>query len=136
MAPGRPLTLLRGAYTTVAAMGEIVPELVKTRQVIAVELQSPGRTADVHRPLSYEPLAEDIAALSRHLGIEAAALFGCSMGAVRLASGAHGLRILRLEQATGGAAGDQCRVLVRGLADDVAAVREEPNWTSALETGH
>src|SRR5215216_1122536 len=60
---GEPLVVLHGAYMTIDAMGEIVPELAKTRQVIAVELQGHGRTADVDRPLSYEQMADDTAAL-------------------------------------------------------------------------
>ena len=36
---GQPLVLLHGAYMTIDSMGEVVPELAKTRQVIAVELQ-------------------------------------------------------------------------------------------------
>src|SRR5215218_136604 len=77
---GKPLVLLHGAYMTIGAMGEIVPELAKTRQVIAIELQAHGRTADVDRPLYYEQMAEDIIALLRHLKIEDADVFGYSMG--------------------------------------------------------
>jgi pimeloyl-ACP methyl ester carboxylesterase len=77
---GRPLVLLHGAYMTIDAMGEVVPELAKTRQVIAVELQAHGRTADIDRPLSYEQMADDIAALLRHIGIEEVDVFGYSMG--------------------------------------------------------
>jgi pimeloyl-ACP methyl ester carboxylesterase len=77
---GEPLVLLHGAYMTIDAMGEVVPELARTRQVIAVELQGHGRTADVDRPLSYEQMADDTAALLRHLGIEQADVFGYSMG--------------------------------------------------------
>src|SRR5215203_2147 len=77
---GEPLVVLHGAYMTIDAMGEIVPELAKTRQVIAVELQGHGRTADVDRPLSYEQMADDTAALLRHLGIEQADVFGFSTG--------------------------------------------------------
>ena len=77
---GRPLVLLHGAYMTIDAMGEVVPELAGTRQVIAVELQGQGRTADVDRPLSYERMADDTAALLRHLGIDQADVFGFSMG--------------------------------------------------------
>jgi pimeloyl-ACP methyl ester carboxylesterase len=77
---GQPLVLLHGAYMTIDAMEEIVPELAKTQQVIAVDLQRHGRTADVDRPLSYEQIAEDIAALLRYLGIEEADVFGYSMG--------------------------------------------------------
>jgi pimeloyl-ACP methyl ester carboxylesterase len=77
---GQPLVLLHGAYMTIDAMGEVVPELARTRRVIAVELQGHGRTADIDRPLSYEQMADDIAALLRHLGIEKADVFGYSMG--------------------------------------------------------
>lgn len=77
---GQPLVLLHGAYMTIGAMGEVVPSLAKTRRVIAVELQGHGRTADVDRPLSYEQMAEDIAALLRHLEIEEADVSGYSMG--------------------------------------------------------
>jgi pimeloyl-ACP methyl ester carboxylesterase len=77
---GKPLVVLHGAYMTIGAMGELVPSLAKTRQAIAVELQGHGRTADIDRPLSYEQMAEDIAALLRHLKIEEADVFGYSMG--------------------------------------------------------
>jgi pimeloyl-ACP methyl ester carboxylesterase len=77
---GQPLVLLHGAYMTIDAMGEVVPALAETRQVIAVELQGHGRTADIDRPLTYEQMADDTAALLRHLGIEQADVFGFSMG--------------------------------------------------------
>jgi pimeloyl-ACP methyl ester carboxylesterase len=77
---GRPLILLHGAYMTIDLMGPIVPELAKTRQVIAPEQQGHGRTADVDRPLTYEHMADDTAALMRHLGIDSADVFGYSMG--------------------------------------------------------
>jgi pimeloyl-ACP methyl ester carboxylesterase len=77
---GQPLVLLHGAYMTIDAVGEVVPALAETRQVIAVELQGHGRTADMDRPLSYELMADDVAALLRHLVIEKADVFGYSMG--------------------------------------------------------
>ena len=77
---GQPLVVLHGAYQTIDSMGEVVPALAETRQVIAVELQGHGRTADIDRPLSYEHMADDVAALLRHLEIERADLFGYSMG--------------------------------------------------------
>ena len=79
-APGETLVVLHGEYMTIDAWGEVVPELAKTRQVIALEVQGHGRTADVDRPLSYEQMADDVAALLRHLGIEQADIFGYSMG--------------------------------------------------------
>ena len=77
---GRPLVLLHGAYMTIDAMGEVLPRLAESRQVIAVELQAHGRTADVDRPLAYESMADDVAALLRHLEVEEADVFGFSMG--------------------------------------------------------
>src|SRR5215469_6554349 len=77
---GSPLILLPGGFMTVEAMGEIVPKLAETRQVIGVELQGHGHTADIKRPLSFELMADDIAALLTHLGLEQADIFGFSLG--------------------------------------------------------
>src|SRR6266550_8574465 len=77
---GEPLMLLPGGFETVEAMGEIVPQLAATRRVIGVELQGHGHTADIERPLRFELLADDIAALIRHLELEQADLFGFSLG--------------------------------------------------------
>jgi pimeloyl-ACP methyl ester carboxylesterase len=77
---GQPLVVLHGAYMTIDAMGEVVPSLAETRQVIAVELQGHGRTADLDRPITYEQMADDTVALLRHLGIEQVDVFGYSMG--------------------------------------------------------
>jgi pimeloyl-ACP methyl ester carboxylesterase len=77
---GFPLIVLHGAFMTIGAMGALVPALSETRQVVAVELQGHGHTADIDRLLSYEQLADDVAALMRHLDIEWADVFGYSMG--------------------------------------------------------
>jgi pimeloyl-ACP methyl ester carboxylesterase len=77
---GRPLLLLHGAFQTINTVGPILPGLAETRQVIVPELQAHGRTADVDRPITYEHLADDAAALIRHLGLDRADVFGFSMG--------------------------------------------------------
>ena len=77
---GEPLMLLPGGFETVEAMGEIVPQLAATRRVIGVELQGHGHTADIERPLRFELMADDIAALIRHLGLERTDIFGFSLG--------------------------------------------------------
>jgi pimeloyl-ACP methyl ester carboxylesterase len=77
---GRPLVLLHGAYMTVDAMGPILPGLAETRQVIVAEMQGHGRTADIDRPITYEHMADDVAALLRHLEIDYPDVFGYSMG--------------------------------------------------------
>jgi pimeloyl-ACP methyl ester carboxylesterase len=77
---GQPLVVLHGAYMTIETMAEIVPSLAETRQLIAVELQGHGHTADIDRPLSYEQMADDVSALLAQIGIEKADVFGYSMG--------------------------------------------------------
>jgi pimeloyl-ACP methyl ester carboxylesterase len=77
---GAPLLLLHGAYMTIDAMGPIVPGLAESRQVIAVEQQGHGHTADIDRPITYEQMADDTAALLGHLHVDHADVFGFSMG--------------------------------------------------------
>src|SRR5437867_13250607 len=66
---GRPLVLLHGGLGAGSMFGPNLTALAKGRQVIAVDLQGHGRTADIDRPLSVEFMADDIAALIKHLGI-------------------------------------------------------------------
>ncbi len=78
---GKPLVLLHGGGSTIqTTFGNILPFLAKNRQVIAVELQSHGRTADIDRDLSFKHDADDVAALLKHLNIEKADFFGFSNG--------------------------------------------------------
>jgi len=77
---GRPLVLLHGAYMTIDTIGPILPGLAETRQVIAAEMQGHGRTADIDRPITYEHMADDVATLIRHLGLDRPDVFGYSMG--------------------------------------------------------
>jgi len=78
---GEPVVLLHGAFMSITNNWEgWIGELSKTRKVIAVEMQGHGRTADIPRELSSEALADDVAALLRHLGLPRADLIGYSMG--------------------------------------------------------
>jgi pimeloyl-ACP methyl ester carboxylesterase len=78
---GRPLVLIHGALMTIGLMQDYPARLAAGRQVIAVELQGHGHTADAARPLRFEQMADDIAALLDHLGLPEADLFGFSIGA-------------------------------------------------------
>jgi pimeloyl-ACP methyl ester carboxylesterase len=60
--------------------GPLLEPLAATRQVIAVELQGHGHTADTDRPMTIETLAGDVVALLDHLGIAETDLFGFSLG--------------------------------------------------------
>jgi pimeloyl-ACP methyl ester carboxylesterase len=79
---GVPLVLLHGGFSTIEIdFGRVLPGLAATRQVIATELQGHGRTADIDRPLAYDVMATDVAALLDHLGVAQADVFGYSVGA-------------------------------------------------------
>jgi len=78
---GRPLVLLHGGVCTIeVCLGKIRASLAKSWKTIAIEQQGHGRTADADRPLSYEQMAEDTAALLRQLKVRNADVFGYSMG--------------------------------------------------------
>ena len=75
-----PVVLIHGAYMTTGLMEFLLSGLATTRQVIAIDLQGHGRTADVDRPITYEQMVEDVAALMDYLGIARADIVGYSMG--------------------------------------------------------
>ena len=77
---GEPLILLHGGVGASEMFGSLIPVLGKDRQVIAVHLQAHGRTTDIERPLSFEAMADDIAALIKHLGLKQADIMGYSLG--------------------------------------------------------
>jgi pimeloyl-ACP methyl ester carboxylesterase len=78
---GRPLVLIHGGLSEIqTSFGKLLPGLARTRQAIGVELQAHGHTADIDRPLSFEQMADDVAALVRHIGIEQTDVFGYSIG--------------------------------------------------------
>jgi pimeloyl-ACP methyl ester carboxylesterase len=78
---GRPIVFLHGAFSNIESdFGKILPTIAKTRQVIAIEQQGHGRTADIDRPLTYEQMADDVAELLRQLRITNADFVGYSMG--------------------------------------------------------
>jgi pimeloyl-ACP methyl ester carboxylesterase len=77
---GEPLVLLHGGLGAGSMFGNNVLELSRIRKVILVDLQGHGRTADIDRELSVELMADDIAALLKHLNIPKADIMGYSMG--------------------------------------------------------
>ena len=78
---GQPLVLLHGNLSTIeTSFGKVLPQLASQRQVIALEQQGHGHTADIERPFSLGQWAQDTTALLRYLGIEQADFFGYSSG--------------------------------------------------------
>jgi pimeloyl-ACP methyl ester carboxylesterase len=77
---GRPLVMLHGGLGMVGMFERLLPALAGSRQVIGVELQGHGHTADVDRLFSFEQFGDDVAALIKHLGLGKVDLFGYSLG--------------------------------------------------------
>lgn len=77
---GEPVVLLHGAFMTITGWNDWISELSKTRKVIAVEMQGHGQTADIDREMSFENLADDVAALLDHMKIPSADIIGYSLG--------------------------------------------------------
>src|SRR5438128_3473038 len=77
---GDPLILLHGAFGSVEMFGPNVDALAAGHRVIGVDLQSHGRSPAPDRPMRFESMADDIAALIRHLGLQRAAIVGFSLG--------------------------------------------------------
>lgn len=77
---GRPLILLHGQFATASMFDPLLPELAHHRQVVLIEQQGHGHTADIDRPLSFAQMGRDTAELVRQLGIKEADVFGYSAG--------------------------------------------------------
>ena len=77
---GQPLILVHGGFGGVGMFAELLPKISQNRQVIVVELQAHGHTADIEHPFSFESMADDIAALIRSFGFANADVLGYSMG--------------------------------------------------------
>lgn len=77
---GAPLVLLHGGFGSVEMFGPNVDRLARSRRVIGVDLQSHGHTPAADRPMRFETMGDDIAALIKHLGLERSAIMGFSLG--------------------------------------------------------
>jgi pimeloyl-ACP methyl ester carboxylesterase len=84
---GEPLVLVHGAFGAIDHWGPTLSTLAENHQVIAVELQGHGHTADIDRPFNYDDFADDVTGLMDHLGVAQADVVGYSMG---------GMTVLRL----------------------------------------
>ena len=78
---GEPIVLIHGAFMTISGnWGELIPELSKTRKVIAIEMQGHGHTQYSDRKLSDTTLASDVEGVMDYLKIDSADVAGYSMG--------------------------------------------------------
>ncbi len=77
---GRPLILLHGRLMSGKTFGPVLTALAERHQVVLPDLQGHGRTADIDRPIDVRLMADDIAALIDHLGLDRPDLVGYSLG--------------------------------------------------------
>jgi len=77
---GRPLVLLHGGLMSGETFGPVLSLLAERHRVITPDLQGHGRTADIDRPIDIRLMADDIAALIDHLGLDGPDLVGYSLG--------------------------------------------------------
>jgi pimeloyl-ACP methyl ester carboxylesterase len=77
---GDPLILLHGGFGSLDMFGPNVDALASGRRVIGVDLQSHGRSPAPDRPMRFETMADDVAALIGYLGLEKADVMGFSLG--------------------------------------------------------
>lgn len=133
---GRPLVLIHGALSTIDVdFGGVIPGFARGRRVIAVEQQAHGRTADNGKPLSYERMADETAAVLRHLGVDSADVFGYSMGAgVALQMAVrHPSRVRKLVLAAPATSRDGFHP---GILDGIAALKPEHLAGSPFERAY
>jgi len=84
---GEPLVLLHGGLMTIDDFGPVLETLAQSREVIAIEAQGHGHTGPLDRPMSFDAMAEDVAAVIAALGHDSVDVVGYSMG------GTIGLRL-------------------------------------------
>lgn len=77
---GKPLVLLHGGAGSTESFDPLLPWISEGRQVVLVDFQGHGHTADIDRPLRYELMADDVAKLVKHLGLGRVDLVGYSLG--------------------------------------------------------
>ena len=78
---GKPIVLLHGAFYTIQLnWAQLIPELSKTRKVIAIEMQGHGHSPFSERKMDFATLASDVEGVMNHLKVDSADVVGYSMG--------------------------------------------------------
>ena len=78
---GKPLVLLHGAFMNIQMnWAQLIPQLSKTRKVIAIEMRGHGHTPFSEGKLDLGTMASDVEGVMDHLKIDSADVVGYSMG--------------------------------------------------------
>jgi pimeloyl-ACP methyl ester carboxylesterase len=124
---GRPLILLHGGLGSGEMFGPVLPTLADHHQVIVVDLQGHGRTADIDRPIDVRLMADDIAALVDHLGLDKPDVVGYSLGggvALQVAA-RHSAKVGRLVAVSANIRPDAIYPEIRAQQGQVSAAAAE-----------
>ena len=135
---GEPLLLLHGGLGSTGMFAPILPTLAEKRQVIGVDLQGHGRTTLGDRPISFEAMADDLAAILTHLGLKQVDVMGYSFGAgagFRLAV-QHPDRVRRLALVSGAYARDGFYADILGQQAHVNAGMAEMMESTPMYTSY
>jgi pimeloyl-ACP methyl ester carboxylesterase len=124
---GRTMLLLHGGLGSGEMFGPTLAALAERHQVILPDLQGHGRTADIDRPLDPRLLADDIAALIDHLGLDRPDVVGYSLGGmVALHTGArHPAKVGRVVAASANIRPDAIYPEMRAQQAQVGAAAAE-----------
>ena len=79
---GEPLLLIHGNGASIGSLAAQIDFFRKRYQVIAMDSRDHGRSDDSQEPLTYEKMADDLAALLDHLGVGPANVLGWSDGGI------------------------------------------------------
>jgi pimeloyl-ACP methyl ester carboxylesterase len=78
---GRPIVLLHGAFYDINMnWSQLIPELAKTRKVIAIEFQGHGHSPFSERKMENVTFATDVEQVMNYLKVDSADIVGYSMG--------------------------------------------------------
>ncbi len=143
---GEPLVLLHGNSQAIIVFTDLIPELAKRYQVIAIDTRLQGKSGDDGARLTYELFAEDVKGVLDHLRLKKVNLFGWSDGGntgLILAS-KYPQRIKTLMTMGANLQPDTASVkpeVLNALAEHVAQLppektKEKRLWTLCLEEPH
>ena len=132
---GRPLVLLHGGLGSGEMFGPNTDAFAGHHHVVLPDLQGHGRTADIDRPLDVRLMADDIAALIDHLGLDRPDVVGYSLGggvAMQVAI-RHPQKVGRLVAASAGIRRDATYPEILEQQGQVSAaaadfMKETPMW--------
>ncbi|MBS1510148.1 MAG: alpha/beta hydrolase [Bacteroidetes bacterium] len=79
---GKPLVLLHGNGGSIASMAAIIPYFAAQYQVIAIDSRAQGKSVDTKDSLSFEMMADDVAAIMDDMKIASADVIGWSDGGI------------------------------------------------------